>query len=314
MKARWERAGLVVLAALAVTACTQHAPRAIRTQALEPYQCGSIQRLHTYQGIFLASQPSPADFEQARKGGVRTVINQRHESEITDFDERAIVKSLGLRYENPAWNGTAELTDEVIDHTRDLLNTAERPILMHCSSANRTGAVWLAYRALDGGLSWDEALAEAKTVGLKSPEYEAKVREYVQRRQEPVSLRPLGGIREIMQAKMGYVNGLFRAIVLHDFEQVAANADALTALSQESDWKVHTTLAYGVFSDRFRDVTGQIADLARRKDAEAVWAAYQHMQASCNECHAYLRKEGLFRYLPVQARLDEDATYATSSR
>ena len=60
--------------------------RAITTERLEPYECGNITRLHTYGGVFLASQPQPEDFEQAKKGGVRTVINLRHENEIEGFD------------------------------------------------------------------------------------------------------------------------------------------------------------------------------------------------------------------------------------
>src|SRR5690606_22896071 len=86
-------------------------------ETLEPYECGEVTRLHTIGGIFLASQPSPADFEQAKMGGIRTVINQRHPDEV-DFDERQIVTSLGMNYYNPAWNGPDELTDETLDQAR----------------------------------------------------------------------------------------------------------------------------------------------------------------------------------------------------
>ena len=156
-----------------------HAPPV--TDRLEPYECGTVTRLHTYQGIFLASQPQPADFEQANKGGVRTVINLRHKSEITGFDERKVVEGLGMVYENVPWNGPDELTDEVLDRTRGLLKSAEGPILLHCSSANRVGAVWMAYRVLDTGLGADDAAGEAKVVGLKSPAYERIVRSYIER-------------------------------------------------------------------------------------------------------------------------------------
>jgi uncharacterized protein (TIGR01244 family) len=154
---------------------------AITTERLEPYECGTITRLHTYAGVFLASQPQPADFEQAKKGGVVTVINLRHDDEITAFDERQVVGDLGLAYLSLPWNGPEELTDEVFDRARELLNTAERPVLLHCSSANRVGAVWIPWRILDEGLSWDDALAEAKVVGLESPAYEAKAKDYVER-------------------------------------------------------------------------------------------------------------------------------------
>ena len=89
---------------------------------------------------------------------------------------------LGLTYHNPAWNGEEELTDEVFDQVLDLLRSEERVILFHCSSANRVGAIWVAYRALDGGLDVEEAVGEGKTVGMKSPAYEQKARDYVSRK------------------------------------------------------------------------------------------------------------------------------------
>lgn len=161
--------------------CQSDGHGAKMTDKLEPYSCGSIQRLHTYRGVFLASQPSPADFEQAKKGGVKTVISIRHASEIKDFDEREVVTKLGLSYHNPAWNGPDELTDEKFEQVRHLLESADRPILFHCGSANRVGAMWMAYRVLDEGASVDEAVNEARIVGLKSPAYESKARDYIKR-------------------------------------------------------------------------------------------------------------------------------------
>lgn len=160
----------------------QEEHKAIVTEKLEPYECGTITRLHTLGGVFLASQPKPEDFEQAKKGGVKTVINLRHHEEVTDFNEQQVVEGLGLNYLNLPWNGPEELNDEVFDRARELLKTAERPILLHCSSANRVGAVWLPHRVLDGGISIDEAVAEAKVVGLTSPDFEAKARDYIARK------------------------------------------------------------------------------------------------------------------------------------
>ena len=158
---------------------TEH--NAVVTERLEPYECGTIARLHTYGGIFLASQPKAGDFEQAKKAGVKTVINLQHEHEVTDFDERQVVTKLGLEYINLPWNGSEEFNDAIIDRARQLLDSAERPILLHCSSANRVGAVWLPWRVLNGGLSYEDALAEAKTVGLMSPAYKEIARDYIER-------------------------------------------------------------------------------------------------------------------------------------
>jgi protein tyrosine phosphatase (PTP) superfamily phosphohydrolase (DUF442 family) len=187
----FRRLGLTVLALtllplLASCASPKQAEhRAIVTERLEPYECGTITRLHTYGGIFLASQPQPEDFEHAKKGGIKTVINLRLPSEVTEFDEKEIVEGLGMAYYNPGFEGPDMLTDDIFDRVRSLLsNEDHKPILLHCNSANRVGAVWLAYRVLDGGLGYEDALVEAKTVGLKTPAYEQKAREYIERHKQ----------------------------------------------------------------------------------------------------------------------------------
>jgi uncharacterized protein (TIGR01244 family) len=153
-------------------------------EKLEPYQCGKVQRLHTLGGVFLASQPEKEDFSHAKEGGIKTVLNLREKDEM-DWDEGELVKSLGLEYVNVPFRAPATLTDEVFDKTRKLLGDKEkRPLLVHCASANRVGAVWLAHRVLDDGKSYDEALKEAKTVGLKLPAYEEKVKDYIARMQK----------------------------------------------------------------------------------------------------------------------------------
>ena len=46
-----------------------HEPHAFATEALEPWTCGTIERLHTQGGVYLASQPAPEDFRDAKLGG-----------------------------------------------------------------------------------------------------------------------------------------------------------------------------------------------------------------------------------------------------
>ncbi len=177
----------VALALAALAGCStqdqpQPEPKPAASDKLESAELGSIPNLHKLGGVFLAGQPNQTDFAEARKQGVKTVISLRHASELKEFDEKKAVEAEGLRFIELPFHGPAELTDAVFDRARELLKTAERPILFHCNSANRAAAVWLPYRVLDGGLTWDEALAEAKMVGLTSPELEKRAREYVERR------------------------------------------------------------------------------------------------------------------------------------
>lgn len=175
----------LLFAAVALTSCGlfgEKEHRAIVTDSLEPYECGSITRLHTYGGVFLASQPAPEDLRQAKDGGIHTVVNLRKPGEI-EWDEGAVVEDLGLEYHNIPFSGPEELTDEVFDRVREILNDeTKRPVLLHCSSANRVGAIWLAHRVLDDGLVAEAAIEEARTVGLGSDAYEAKALDYVRRR------------------------------------------------------------------------------------------------------------------------------------
>ena len=153
-------------------------------EKLEPYECGKVKRLHTLGGAFLASQPQPEDFETAKEAGIKTIVNLRHKEEL-DWDEAALIKKLGLEYHNVPFKSPKSLTDDVFAQVREILNEkSKRPLILHCASANRVGAIWLAHRVLDGGLSYDDALAEAKTVGLKLPAYEEKAKVYITRHQK----------------------------------------------------------------------------------------------------------------------------------
>ncbi len=168
--------------ALGLAAAIHAAPPKQETPKLEPYQCGKVQRLHVFGGIFLASQPTKEDFKTAAENGIKTVLNLRTAKEL-DWDEGAWVKKLGMNYVNiPITPST--FTDEKIDQARKLLKDSKnQPLLVHCASANRVGAIWLAHRVLDHGLSYQEALKEARTVGLRSPVLERIVRRYIAKHQ-----------------------------------------------------------------------------------------------------------------------------------
>lgn len=183
---------LLASALLLLAACATRAPEPEPAPAaasapaarLLPSELGSTRRVHVLDGLWLASQPSPEDLSEARERGLRTVLNLRRPAEQGEFDERAWVEGLGLTYLALPFGGPEELDDALFDRARELLAGAERPLLVHCASANRVGAVWVPYRVLDGGLELEEAVLEAHAIGLRSAELEAKARAYVARRAE----------------------------------------------------------------------------------------------------------------------------------
>lgn len=177
---------LALLALLPLVACNsskQSGPvHEAANETLRADELGSVRNLHRIGDVYFAGQPSEADFALFQERGVRTVLDIRHDAETPELDERAIVEQLGMRYVHVPWNGPEELNDGVFDELRAVLKDAERPLLFHCASANRVGAIWLAYRALDEGLTLEAAHAEALAIGMRTPAYEAEALEYARSR------------------------------------------------------------------------------------------------------------------------------------
>lgn len=121
-------------------------------------------------GITTAGQPSAAALENAAQAGFKTVIDLRGVAEERGFDERATVERLGMRYVNLPIEGAAAVTYENAAALDRLLAELPKPILLHCSTANRAGAM-LALRAKHNGADNAAALelgVAAGLVGLKA--------------------------------------------------------------------------------------------------------------------------------------------------
>lgn len=154
------------------------------TIKLEKKKLGAMPNSSALADIFFGGQPSKEDLVEAKKKGIKSIINLRTREEM-DFDEGEYVKELGIIYFQIPFQGVAGLTDEVFDKTRVILNDkSARPLLFHCLTANRVGAVWLAHRVLDQKVSFEEALKEAKEIGLKTPGFVDKAKDYIERKKK----------------------------------------------------------------------------------------------------------------------------------
>ncbi|QDT23258.1 protein tyrosine phosphatase family protein [Gimesia chilikensis] len=146
---------------------------------LQAEELGQISPLHRSGQIYLAGQPGEDDFNLIQKAGVKTVINLRPSRELK-WDEAMYLKMLNLDYVQIPFRAPESLTPAIFDQCRKLLNDkSKQPLVLHCASANRVGAIWLTHRVLDDGLSFEAALAEAKQVGLKTPGYIEQARAYI---------------------------------------------------------------------------------------------------------------------------------------
>ena len=118
-------------------------------------------------GLAAAGRPSPQGLEQLKEQGFRTVIDLSAPSENGVAEEKAALERQGLRYVHvPVTAATFSAAD--VDAVQAVLDDAGAgPILLHCASANRVGAVWAVVQAR-AGKPMDEAIAEGKRVGLRS--------------------------------------------------------------------------------------------------------------------------------------------------
>ncbi len=125
-------------------------------------------------GMTTAGQPDEAALNVFAESGYAAVIDLRTEGEDRGMDEKAVVEGLGMEYESlPITRG--DITYESAAALDELIASYDEPVLLHCGSANRVGAL-LALRASANGADDEAAIAVGKKAGLTSSELEAIVR------------------------------------------------------------------------------------------------------------------------------------------
>lgn len=120
-------------------------------------------------GIWAAGQPTPEQLQQLDAAGVRTVVNLCPAGEC-GWDERAKAESLGLHYINIPVATPADLTREAARQLHDALASCDRPVLVHCGSSNRVGALFALKARFVDGHDPDIAIEQGRAAGLKGLE------------------------------------------------------------------------------------------------------------------------------------------------
>jgi uncharacterized protein (TIGR01244 family) len=122
-----------------------------------------------------------AALDALKKDGFKTVINLRVATEpgANVEQNQARAKDLGLNYVHIPF-AAATPDPKVIDaFLATVANPANQPVFVHCASANRVGAVWLAKRVLQDHYSVEKATVEAKAIGLSNPALEQFALTYI---------------------------------------------------------------------------------------------------------------------------------------
>ncbi|MEE2729804.1 MAG: sulfur transferase domain-containing protein [Pseudomonadota bacterium] len=131
----------------------------------------NVPNLCTPQPDLLAcGMPSEQDLQDAARKGIKTVINLCPQEE-TPASESDQVAALGMHYVNIPIRGAQDLTRDAARQLAALMEDCNHhPLLVHCRSANRVGALVALKEYWCSGKSAEEALAMGRKAGLSKLE------------------------------------------------------------------------------------------------------------------------------------------------
>jgi len=119
-------------------------------------------------GVLSGGQPTQDQIKAAGAAGYKTVINLRPDTEPGFEWEAAAVKAAGMAYVSIPVAGAAGLTKENVTRLDAALKdaAANGPVLLHCGSGNRIGALLALRAAWLEGKDPAAALEYGKASGL----------------------------------------------------------------------------------------------------------------------------------------------------
>ncbi len=121
-------------------------------------------------GLATANAVVPAALPQLRAAGFKTIIDLRTPNERGLAEEAAAAEGAGIRYVNIPVSPATLGAQQVHAVAEILGQSANRPVLIHCSSGNRVGAIMELYREQIQGMEHERARTESRQIGLQLPE------------------------------------------------------------------------------------------------------------------------------------------------
>ncbi|KRG68365.1 fused DSP-PTPase phosphatase/NAD kinase-like protein [Pseudoxanthomonas dokdonensis] len=121
-------------------------------------------------GLYTGGQPSAAQLRDLAGKGVATVIDLRAPEEERGIDEASIVPALGMQYVSLPIGSAEDINNGNARALQRLLDDSQGPILLHCASGNRVGALLALIAAEKPGEDAESALRRGKAAGLGSLE------------------------------------------------------------------------------------------------------------------------------------------------
>ncbi len=120
-------------------------------------------------GVNTSAQPDEAALELITDNGFAAVIDLRGQDEARGIDQQAIVEDLGMTYIALPIEGQQSLTFANAEKLDAAIAEFDAPVLIHCDSGDRAGAL-LALRAALNGAEDTAAIQLGQSAGMTSLE------------------------------------------------------------------------------------------------------------------------------------------------
>jgi uncharacterized protein (TIGR01244 family) len=120
-------------------------------------------------GLLCAGQPDPAAWRDYAAAGYRSVVCLRPQQELPERDLAKEVAAVGMTFRRLPVDGMGDIDFHNAARLGRLLARLPVPVIVHCGSANRVGAL-IALQAFAGGADEEQAVALGRRAGLSGAE------------------------------------------------------------------------------------------------------------------------------------------------
>lgn len=129
--------------------------------------------------------PDAEQIRQAAQEGFRSIVNMQTEDEdkkleMKPEEEGRLAEEAGLTYLHHPVDGE-KLSEEVVDSFRRKATDLPAPVLVHCASGKRSGALVMMHMGCENEMDGDEVVAKAEEMGFEcdTEKLEKFVKDYV---------------------------------------------------------------------------------------------------------------------------------------
>ena len=140
----------------------EEALKTLKVDVAEVVKVGAVEPVNS---VTSSGQPDEAALRVFRDSGYAAVIDLRGETEDRGLDEQAVVEGLGMSYVPFPIEGDENINFGSAEGLNRLIEAQDGPVLIHCGSGNRVGAMLALIDGLNGA-DTEAAIATGKEGGL----------------------------------------------------------------------------------------------------------------------------------------------------